>query len=143
MIQFVYSAFRSVRPLKFPLLYATGLAFLVAMLSLSASNDYRLGVDLASGCILSVTNAFLGYLVFRWSFSLQFQVSLLVSFAGMLVRFSLMLIGVVAMILMEAVTIGPFLASFMTSYVAFMALEVSILHRGQLEPELAPARNRK
>lgn len=87
------------------------------------------GTDLVAGCILSVTSAFLGYVIYERAFRFDSNIFLIVSMAGMTLRFFMLIASVAAFIITTTVNVGAFVGSFMVFYTFFMVLEIIYINR--------------
>ena len=105
------------------LLSAVALQFV--LLTIIRSGHIHFSPDIVMGCILSVTNAFLGYVFIERAFRFDSNMFLIVSLAGMVMRFFLMIASLAVFLLTTAMDQGAFIGSFMGSYVLFMSLEIA------------------
>ncbi len=87
------------------------------------------GTDLVAGCILSATSAFLGYVVYERAFRFDSNVFLIVSMAGMTLRFFMLIASIAAFIILTTVNIGAFVGSFMVFYTIFMTMEIMYINK--------------
>lgn len=104
------------------------------------TGDFSFGPDLVAGCILSVTNAFLGYVFIERAFRLNNNLFMLFSLAAMAVRFFLMIAAVAVFLLTVTGNVLEFVGSFMASYTLFLIIEV--LHINKKTDMLKPRRVR-
>jgi len=126
--------------IEFTLLGLISLLFIV--FSMLRSGEFVFGPDLVAGCILSVTNAFLGYVFIERAFRFNSNMFILFSLAGMALRFFLMLVSIAVFILTTTTNILEFTASFMAFYSIALVAEVVYINRktDQLKPRSATAR---
>lgn len=110
-------------------LYLSTLAFLFTIIPLSQLTSFKFLPSLAAGCILSVMNAFLGYVVIEQGFRLNDRQFLIVSLGGLVVRFFSMLIAVTAVLLVAKVNVLIFIFSLLSFYIVFMALEIISINK--------------
>jgi hypothetical protein len=116
------------------------LSTLFFVFSYLRTSDFTFGPDLVAGCILSVTNAFLGYVFIERAFRLNNNLFMLFSLAAMAVRFFLMLAAVAVFLLTVTGNVLEFVGSFMASYSIFMMVEV--FHINKKTDMLKPRRVR-
>jgi hypothetical protein len=105
------------------------LSTLFFVFSYLRNGDFTFGPDLVAGCILSVTNAFLGYVFIERAFRLNNNLFMLFSMAAMAVRFFLMIAAVAVFLLTVTGNVLEFVASFMASYSVFLIVEVYHINR--------------
>ena len=91
------------------------------------------------GCILSITNAFLGYVFIERAFRYNSNVFFFIAFSGMALRFFLMIAAVALVLMTGIVETASFIASFMAFYVTCMTVEVIHINRKIDEQRLAKA----
>ncbi|MFA6233408.1 MAG: hypothetical protein WC824_04365 [Bacteroidota bacterium] len=117
------------------------LSTLFVVFSLLRNGEYNFGPDLVAGCILSVTNAFLGYVFIERSFRLNNNLFMLFSLAAMTVRFFLMIAAVAVFLLTVKGNVLEFVGSFMATYGIFLIAEVYHINRktDMLKPRRARA----
>ncbi|MFZ1729775.1 MAG: hypothetical protein WBQ23_06270 [Bacteroidota bacterium] len=117
------------------------LSTLFIIFSVLRNGEYNFGPDLVAGCILSVTNAFLGYVFIERSFRLNNNLFMLFSMAAMTVRFFLMIAAVAVFLLTVTGNVMEFVGSFMATYSIFLLLEVYHINRktDMLKPRRARA----
>lgn len=116
------------------------LSTLFFVFSYLRNSDFTFGPDLVAGCILSVTNAFLGYVFIERAFRLNNNLFMLFSLAAMAVRFFLMIAAVAVFLLTVTGNVLEFVGSFMASYSIFMMVEV--FHINKKTDMLKPRRVR-
>lgn len=116
------------------------LSTLFFVFSFLRNGDFTFGPDLVAGCILSVTNAFLGYVFIERAFRLNNNLFMLFSLAAMTVRFFLMIAAVAVFLLTVTGNVLEFVGSFMASYTIFLVIEV--LHINKKTDMLKPRRVR-
>lgn len=100
------------------------LSLLFILFSVLRSGNFTFGPDLLAGCILSVTNAFLGYVFVERAFRLNDNMFMLFSMAAMAVRFFLMIAAVAVFLVTTTSNILEFVGSFMAFYTVFLVFEV-------------------
>jgi hypothetical protein len=100
------------------------LSMLFVGFSVLRSNPVGFGMDLLAGCILSVTNAFLGYVFTERAFRLNGNLFMIFSLAGMTMRFFLMIAAVAVFLLTTTVNTLEFVGSFMAFYSVFLVAEI-------------------
>lgn len=103
-------------------LVSIGLLFLTFTLSHFTNSEIL--ADVMTGCILSFTNAFLGYTFIQRGFQYNSRMFIIFSLGGMALRFFLMLASVAAVLILLHVDVMWFVFSFMISYVIFLFVEV-------------------
>jgi hypothetical protein len=81
------------------------------------------------GAALSAGNTVLAYFLTVWSIQRSPNVFLGVVLGGMVARMVIMLTAVVAAVLVLAVPALPLAASLLAYFVAFLAFELTVLHR--------------
>jgi hypothetical protein len=113
--------------IEFALLAA--LSVLFVLFSVSRGNPDSYATDLLAGCILSVTNAFLGYVFIERAFRLNGNLFMMFSLAGMTMRFFLMIASVAVFLLTGTVNTLLFVGSFMGFYSFFLIVEVLYINR--------------
>lgn len=121
--------------IEFALLATLSVLFIV--FSMIRDNGHSFGPDLLAGCILSITNAFLGYVFIERAFRLNSNLFMLFSLAGMALRFFLMIASVAVFLLTTTVNTLEFVASFMASYSIFLLVEVLYINRKTDEQKIA------
>lgn len=126
------------RRVKTALLVFLSLSFLA--LSLAHRQHMDFGRELLAGWILSVTNAFLGYVFLERAFRLQSSMFIFVSLAGLTMRFFLMAASVAVMVMTVVRDVPEFIAGFMISYVLFMTIEITWIYRRTAQPRPAAVR---
>lgn len=129
MIQFLARSLSRVRTRPTHLLYLFIIALSLFAAVVFRYSGFTLGIDIAIGCILSATHAFLGYVTFERQLGLSHSAAILFSLAGGMIRFMLILMSIVLILLILPIGVGGFIASFMVSYVAFMIPEIARYHR--------------
>lgn len=100
------------------------LSVLFVVFSVLRGNPDGFGMDLLAGCILSVTNAFLGYVFIERAFRLNGNLFMIFSLAGMTMRFFLMIAAVAVFLLTTTVNTLEFVGSFMAFYTVFLVAEI-------------------
>ncbi|PLX22982.1 MAG: hypothetical protein C0600_15995 [Ignavibacteria bacterium] len=105
------------------------LSSLFILFSVLRNGDFSFGPDLLAGCILSVTNAFLGYVFVERAFRLNDNMFMLFSMAAMAVRFFLMIAAVAVFLVTATGNILEFVGSFMAFYTIFLVFEVLHINR--------------
>lgn len=106
------------------------------------NENYTFGPDLIAGCILSVTNAFLGYVFIEKAFRLNNNLFMMFSLAAITVRFFLMIAAVAVFLITTTTNVLEFVGSFMGFYFTFLIMEVLHINKrtDQLKPRRAFAR---
>jgi hypothetical protein len=123
---------------KTALLVFLSLSFLA--LSLAHRQHIDFGRELLAGWILSVTNAFLGYVFLERAFRLQSSMFIFVSLASLTMRFFLMAAAVAVMVMTVVHDIPEFIAGFMASYVLFMSIEIAWIYKRTARPQSSAVR---
>jgi hypothetical protein len=100
------------------------ISFLFIILTLARLGSLSMSPDILKGCILALTNAFLGYVFVERAFSLNNTMFLVLSFAGMALRFFLMIASIALFIIVAKVNAIAFVGSFLSVYVIGLAIEV-------------------
>jgi hypothetical protein len=116
------------------------LAILFLAFALAHRQHIDFGREMLAGWILSVTNAFLGYVFLERAFRLQSSMFVIVSLASMTMRFFLMAAAVAVMVVTVISDIPQFVWAFMASYVLFLHLEIAWIHRRTSRPRPATVR---
>lgn len=106
------------------IVFLTSIGLLFMTFAISRIFHSEIAVDIMTGCILSVTNAFLGYTFIERGFQYNNNLFMVFSLGGMALRFFLMLASVAAVLVLTSVIIPAFVASFMGSYAVFLFIEV-------------------
>lgn len=123
---------------RFVFLGGIGLLFITFVLSHFLRSE--LLSDVMIGCILSLTNAFLGYMFIERAFLYQSNLFVIFSLGGLALRFFLMVVSVaIVLILLPSVNLAAFLVAFMTSYAILLFAEVFYVNSkvDQLKPRNA------
>ncbi len=125
-------------------LYLSTIAVLFTLLPLAQLTSFRFAPSLIAGCILSILNAFLGYVVIEQSFKLNDRQFIIVSLGGFVVRFFAMIVAVAAVVIVARVNVLVFILSLLCFYVVFMAVEVAHINHKieQMKPAKAVARSK-
>lgn len=105
------------------------LSVLFVVFSVLRGNPDSFGADLLAGCILSVTNAFLGYVFIERAFRLNGNLFMIFSLAGMTMRFFLMIAAIAVFLLTTTVNTLEFVGSFMGFYSLFLITEILHINR--------------
>ncbi|MDT8322617.1 MAG: hypothetical protein RRA94_00795 [Bacteroidota bacterium] len=105
------------------------LSVLFVSFTFLSKENYTFGPDLVAGCILSVTNAFLGYVFIEKAFRLNNNLFMMFSLAAMTVRFFLMLAAVAVFLITTTTNTLEFVGSFMGFYFTFLIVEVLHINR--------------
>jgi hypothetical protein len=100
------------------------LSVLFILFSVLYNGDFRIGPDMIAGCILSVTNAFLGYVFVERAFRMNSNLFIMFSMAAMTLRFFLMIAVIAVFLITSTPNILEFVGSFMAFYTMFMVFEV-------------------
>jgi hypothetical protein len=114
-------------------------AFLFAGISYLLHKSLGFHSAITLGCILSTTNAFLGYVFIERAFRYDNNVFLFIAFSGMALRFFLMIAAVALTLMTGMVETASFVASFMAFYVACMTVEVLHINKKLDEQRLVKA----
>lgn len=120
---------RQIRNLRIEFTLLGFLSVLFIVFTMLERGDYAFGPDLVAGCILSVTNAFLGYVFTERAFRMNNNLFMLFSLAAMTVRFFLMIAAVAVFLLTTTTNVLEFVGSFMAFYVTFLIVEVLYINR--------------
>jgi hypothetical protein len=115
------------------------LSALFVSFSVLRSHPEHFGTDLLAGCILSVTNAFLGYVFTERAFRLNGNLFMIFSLAGMVMRFFLMTASVAVFLVTTTVNTLEFVGSFMAFYTVFLFAEVLYINRKTDEHKIRTA----
>lgn len=118
------------------------LSVLFFVFTILERGNHTLGSDLLAGCILSATNAFLGYVFIERAFRMNTNLFMLFSLAAMTIRFFLMTAAVTIFLITVTTNVLEFVGSFMAFYTIFLVVEVLHINRktDQLKPEQVPVR---
>jgi hypothetical protein len=108
-------------------LSSLGILFLTFALSHFMHSDIL--ADVMIGCILSLTNAFLGYVFIERGFKFNDSMFVFFSLGGLALRFFLMLGSVAVILIILTVQIPAFIFAFMGTYVLFLFIEVFYINR--------------
>jgi hypothetical protein len=100
------------------------ISFLFIILTLARLGSLSVSADMLKGCILSLTNAFLGYVFIERAFRLNNTMFLVLSFAGMALRFFLMIASIALFLIVIKVNAVAFVGAFLSVYVIGLAMEV-------------------
>ena len=122
-----FRTFFSRHKLHLVLIFITTVLFAVFTALLSERLVLHPSVTL--GWILSMTNAFLGYVFIERAFRYNSNVFLFIAFSGMALRFFVMIAAVALTLLTGIVETASFIASFMAFYVTGMAIEILHINR--------------
>jgi|GEM_PF-1338981 len=114
-------------PPHFGLLIAAGC--LVALIPLTRAYDSQITPSILVGCILSLINAFLGYMFLERTFQLSNNQFFIVSFAGLFIRFFLMLISIGVILASAKYHSGAFVFSLFAFYTVFMFVEILSINK--------------
>ena len=120
----------------------TTLAILFFFFAILQSSGSDFGPDLLAGCILSLTNAFLGYVFIQRAFRLNSSVSILLSLAGLVLRFFMMLASIAVFLVVAVPNAAEFVGSFMAFYTIAMFAEIMYINRKTDELKLQTVRIR-
>ena len=137
--------------LKFPIetgaargrsLFLMSMSLLFVLFALLNAFDVPHHSDYLASCILSLTNAFLGYVFIERAFRMNISMSILLLLAGMGVRFLMLLTAVALLLVFTPVGIAPFIGSFMVFYTLTLFAEVFYINHktDQLKPARIPVR---
>ncbi len=118
------------------------LSVLFVSFSVLRGNPERFGADLLAGCILSVTNAFLGYVFIERAFRFNGNMFMIFSLGGMVLRFFLMLASIAVFLVTTTVNTLEFVGSFMAFYTVFLIAEVLYINRKTDQIKLRTALSR-
>lgn len=105
-------------------LYLSVIGILFTLISLSQIASWAFIPALSAGCILSVMNAFLGYIVIEQGFQLNDRQFIIVSLGGFVIRFFLMIVAIALVLIVTKVNVPAFLLSLFAFYIFFMIGEV-------------------
>ncbi len=114
----------NISDLRGEIVFLSVISFLVLMLTLARLGSLSVGSDMLKGCILSLTNAFLGYVFVERAFRLNNTMFLILSFAGMALRFLLMIASIALFLIVAHVNPIAFVGAFLGVYVVGLAFEV-------------------
>jgi hypothetical protein len=89
------------------------------------------------GAALSAANTVLAYFLTVWSIKRSPNIFLGVVLGGMVARMVAMLLAVVAAVLVLGMPPLPLAASLLAYFVAFLAFELTVLHRRTSQPAVA------
>ncbi|MBN1447423.1 MAG: hypothetical protein JXA28_05790 [Bacteroidetes bacterium] len=133
---------RQIRNLRIEFTLLGALSLLFILFTMLQKGEYHFGPDLIAGCILSVTNAFLGYVFIERAFRMNNNLFMLFSLAAMTVRFFLMIAAVAVFLITTTTNVVEFVGSFMAFYSAFLIAEVLHINKktDQIKLEKVPAR---
>ncbi len=120
---------RIIADLRVQLVLLLSIGLLFVLLALTRAGVVAIPNELMLGCILSVTNAFLGHSFLEKAFRFNSNMFLIVSLAGMALRFFMMLVSIALILLLTPVNVGLFILTFMVSYSVFMFIEVFRINR--------------
>lgn len=139
--------------LKFPLaatpqnrvaIVLPGVLLLLALCSLLIPvPHFHLQLDFTLSCILSLTNAFLGYVFIERAFRMNMKLSILLLLGGMTFRFFLLLTAIALILVSTPVGIGSFVGSFMVMYAVTLFAEVFYINHKTDQLRLAAIPVRK
>jgi hypothetical protein len=132
-----FSSFFTKHRLHLILVFVVAFLFVGISYLLHARIGFQPSVTL--GCILSVTNAFLGYVFIERAFRYDSSVFFFIAFSGMALRFFLMIAAVALVLMTGMIETASFIASFMAFYVTCMTVEVIHINRKIDEQRLAKA----
>lgn len=126
------------------LVFLSALSLLFVLYAALQTQGMLLASEMLMGCILSLTSAFLGYVFIERAFHLNHRLFIIISLAGMTLRFFLMILSIAAILLVAAVHVGGFIGSFMVTYTAVLFAEVYYLNwkTDQLKAANIPVRTR-
>ena len=123
------SLFALLHRIKIHLIFLIVIAVLIFGASLTDDLHLPTLTYILYGCILSLTNAFLGYVFIERAFRYNNNVFLFIAFSGMALRFFMMIASVALVLLTGIVETAGFIASFMTFYVTCMTVEILHINR--------------
>jgi len=110
--------------LKLQLIISTTIATLFSSAILIRFQGADVVFDMSMGCILSLGNAFLGYLFIERAFRFQNNLFLVVSLAGIALRFFLTIVSIALILVISSPSLTPFVLSFMISYSVLLFTEL-------------------
>lgn len=122
-----FRTFFSRHKLHLVLIFVSTVLFAVITALLNERVMFHPSVTL--GWILSMTNAFLGYVFIERAFRFHSNVFLFIAFSGMALRFFVMIAAVALILLTSIVETASFIASFMAFYVTGMSIEILHINR--------------
>ena len=131
----LYSTFLTKHKLHLILISVVAVLFLGISYLVHERFDFHPSITL--GCILSLSNAFLGYVFVERAFRYTSNMVLFIAFSGMALRFFMMIAAVAVVLLTGIVETASFIASFMTFYVTCMTVEIVHINRKIDEQRLA------
>ncbi len=105
-------------------LYLATIGILFTIIPLAQFSSLKFIPALSAGCILSVMNAFLGYMVIERGFQLNDRQFIIVSLGGFVLRFFLMIAAVALVLLVTKVNVLIFLLTLFGFYIFFMIGEI-------------------
>ncbi len=120
---------RHIRNLRIEFTLLGLLSVLFFVFTMLEKGNHEFGPDLIAGCILSVTNAFLGYVFIERAFRMNNNLFMLFSLAAMTVRFFLMIAAVAVFLITVTTNVLEFVGSFMAFYTIFLVAEVLHINR--------------
>lgn len=115
--------------------YAPRLIFLgvVGLMFVAFVVAQRLGLDLTAGivigCLLSLTNAYLGYMFIERGFEFDDRLFVYFSLGGMALRFFLMIASSAVVLLLFNVHVAGFIFSFFASYILLLIVEIIYINK--------------
>lgn len=105
-------------------LYLATIGILFTLIPLAQFSSWKFIPALSAGCILSVMNAFLGYMVIERGFQLNDRQFIIVSLGGFVLRFFMMILAVTLVLLVTQVNVLVFILTLFGFYIFFMIGEV-------------------
>ncbi len=114
-------------PMHFGLLIVAG--SLIALLPVTRAYDPQITPSILVGCILSLINAFLGYMFLERTFQSSNNQFFIVSFAGLVIRFFLMLVSIGVILASAKYHSGAFVFSLFAFYTVFMFAEILSINK--------------
>lgn len=116
--------FPSERNKKLPATLIRLLGLLFITLSFMKFGRIEYGTEIIMGCILSATNAFLGYKFIERAFKLDHALFIIFSLASMAFRFFMLILSIALILVLSTPHTASFIGAFMVSYTIFMFAEV-------------------
>ncbi len=111
------------------LVFLSSIGLLFLAFAVSQVTKSHLIADVMAGCILSLTNAFLGYMFIERGFQYNNNLFVVFTLGGQALRFFLMIGSIAIILVMLDVLLAPFILSFMISYIVFLMFEVVYINR--------------
>ena len=118
-------------------LFLTGLVSVFVLFALFRLLDIPHRTALLASCILSLSNAFLGYVFIERAFRMKVSRSILLLLAGLGIRFFLSQASIALILVFTPVGIAPFIGSFMVFYTLTLFAEVFYINHKTDQMRLA------